>query len=115
MKESILLKAAIICSLAGLILLYLVSIKIDYKEYRPQELSKNVGDDVKLVGRIAKISQKENVAFIEVEHQSLVTVVLFDKGRNLTIKNGDRIEVLGEVQEYNGKSEIVAGKLRVIS
>ena len=114
MKESTLLKIALICSLAGLVALYFISAKIEIRDYKPSELSKNVGDDVKLDGIVTKISDKGNVVFVDLQNQNYVTVVLFTNDDNLNLKNGDNVEVIGKVQEYNGKSEIIAQKVRVI-
>ena len=113
MKETTLLKIALICSLVGLIVLYFISSKIEVKEYKPV-LSKNIGDDVKLNGIVSKITDRGNVVFIEVIHQNPVTVVLFTDDDNLKLRNGNNIEVIGKVQEYNGKNEIIAEKIRVI-
>ncbi len=113
MKETTLLKIALICSLVGLISLYFISAKIDVKEYNPSELNKNVGDDVNLKGVITKISDKGNVVFIDVNQQNSVSVVLFTEDGKLNLKNGDNVEVTGKVQEYNGKEEIIAQKIRV--
>ena len=112
MKETTLLKIALICSLAGLISLYLISTKIEVKDYKPI-LNKNIGEDVRLLGTITKISDKGSVVFVEVNQQSPITVVMFTDD-NVNLKNGDEVEVIGEVQEYNGKSEIIAQKIRVI-
>ncbi len=114
MKETTLLKTALICSLIGLIILYFISAKIDVKDYKPNQLNENVGDDVKLTGTIIKISQNGNVAFLEVNYQSPVTIVLFTDDKNLSLKVDDSIEVIGEVQEYKGKNEIIAQKVRVV-
>ena len=114
MKETTLLKIALICSLAGLIILYFISTKIEVKDYKPAKLNENIGDDVNLKGTITKITDKGNVVFIEVVEQSPVTVVLFSNNDNLRLNNGDNVEVIGEVQEYNGKNEIIAQKIRVI-
>ena len=114
MKETTLLKTALICSLLGLVILYFISAKIDVKDYKPSRLNENIGDDVKLTGTIAKISQNDNVAFLEVNYQNPVIVVLFTDNENLSLKIDDTIEVVGEVQEYKGKNEIIAQKIRVI-
>lgn len=114
MKESILLKIALICSLTGLVVLYFISAKIEIRDYKPSELSRNVGDDVRLKGTITKISDKGNVVFVDVSQQNSVSVVLFSSDGSLKLKNGDNVEVLGKVQEYNGKNEIIAQKVRVI-
>lgn len=114
MKENTLLKIALICSLIGLFALYFISTKIEVKDYNPNIFNKNIGDDVKLKGFVTKITDRGNVVFIDVSHQSPITVVLFTDDDNLKLKGGDSIEVFGEVQEYNGKSEIIAQKIRVI-
>ncbi len=114
MKETTLLKIALICSLVGLVLLYFISTKIDVKDYKPSLLNKDVGDDVKLTGRVSKITDRGNVVFIEVDQQSPVNVVLFTGSDNLKLSNGDNVEVIGRVQEYNGKNEIIAKKIRLV-
>ena len=43
-----------------------------------------------------------------------MTVVLFTSENDLKLKNGDNIEVIGKVQEYNGKNEIIAQKIRKV-
>ena len=114
MKETTLLKIALICSLLGLVIIYFISAKIDVEEYKPNKLNENIGDDVKLIGTIAKISQNDNVAFLEINYQSPVIIVLFTDDKNVSLKVDDTIEVIGEVQEYKGKNEIIAQKIRVI-
>lgn len=113
MKESLILKIALICSLVGLIALYFISSKIEVKDYKPSLLNKNIGEDVRLNGVVTKITDRGNVVFIEVSYKSPVTVVLFTDDDNLKLKNGDNVEVVGEVQEYKGKNEIIAEKIRV--
>lgn len=114
MKETTLLKIALICSLVGLIALYFISTKIEVKDYKPNILNKNIGEDVKLIGTVTKVSDAGSVVFIEVNQQSPMTVVLFTDDDNLKLNSGDNVEVIGEVQEYNGKNEIIAQKIRVI-
>ena len=114
MKETTLLKIALACSLVGLVLLYFISIKIEVKNYNPNILNKNIGDDVRLEGAVAKVTDRGNVIFIEVNQQSPVTVVLFTEENNLKLNNGDNVEIIGKVQEYNGKNEIIAQKIRII-
>ena len=113
MKENTLLKIALICSLVGLVILYFISSKIEVKDHRPNLLNKNIGDDVKLQGTVTKVTDKNDVVFIEVSQKNTINVVAFTKD-NFQLKNGDDIEVIGKVQEYNGKNEIIAQKIRVI-
>ena len=115
MKENTLLKIAVICSLVGLIILYFISSKIEIGDYKPNLLNKNVGEDVKLTGTITKITENDEVTFVEINYQNPVIVVLFkSNSENLNLQNGDNVEVIGEVQEYRNKEEIIAEKIRVI-
>lgn len=113
MKENTLLKIALICSLIGLAALYFISSKIEVKRYAPKQLKANIGDDVGLKGTITKITDKGSVVFIEVEQANTVAVVLFTKD-NISLSKGDNIEIIGEVQEYNGKEEIIAQRVRAV-
>jgi len=113
MKENTILKIALVCSLIGLAALYFVSSKIEVSDYKPAALNKHIGDDVRLKGTVAKITDKGSVVFIEVNQQSPVTVVLFTD-EDIKLKGNDIIEVVGKVQEYNGKNEIIAQKIRVV-
>mgnify|MGYP001616989602 FL=1 len=76
-------------------------------------MPKNEGESVKLNGIVGKITQMENVAFIELNFETPVTIVVF-KDDNLTLNAGDNIEIFGKVEYYNGKEEIIAQKIRVI-
>ena len=114
MKETVLLKIALVCSFVGLFILYFISAKIEVKDYKPNFLNNNVGDDVKLTGTIAKISDKSDVAFVEIIQKVPVSVVVFKDKNNLKLKSNDSIEVYGKVQEYNGKNEIIAQRIRII-
>ena len=114
MKETTLLKIALVCSLIGLTALYFISARIGIKDYKPNVFNRNVGDDVKLQGAVTKITEKGDVVFIDVIQQNSVPVVLFRDNNNLNLKNGDNVEVIGKIQEYNGKNEIIAQKIRVI-
>ena len=39
-------------------------------------------------------------------------IILYD---NVSVNSGDYIEVVGEIDEYNGNKEIIGNKVRVIS
>ena len=114
MKETTLLKIALICSLVGLFVLFFISTKIEIKDYKPNILNENAGDDVKLTGNIAKVSDRGDVAFVEIIQKVPVSVVIFKDKNNLKLKSNDSIEVYGKVQEYNNKNEIIAQKIRVV-
>src|SRR3989338_8491728 len=115
MKETLLLKIALICSLVGLVALFFISQKIELKDYKPNFLNnKNVGDSVNLSGKISKVTAGNNVVFIELIQQVPVSVVVFTDNDFTNLNKDDFVEIEGKVQEYNGKEEIIADKIRII-
>ena len=114
MKETLLLKIALICSLVGLVALFFISQRIELKDYKPDLLNKNVGDSVKLSGKISKVTTGNNVVFIELIQQVPVSVVIFSDKEFTSLNKDDFVEIEGKVQEYNGKEEIIADKIRIM-
>ena len=113
MKENTLLKIALISSLVGIFLLYFLSRTIDVREYNPSIISNEENNNyVKIKGTVTKITGKDNLIFMEVSQQYPINVVVFDKKPEL--KEGDFIEVIGRIEEYKGKEEVVADRIRVI-
>jgi len=112
MKESTLLKCALIFSLIGLIALHFIAQSIEIKGYRPM-LDKDIGEDVRLTGIVRKISSTDSVNFISLAQESQMTVVFFS-GKDSGLKEKDKIEVFGKVQSYNGKKEIIAERISVV-
>ncbi|HLG25097.1 MAG TPA: OB-fold nucleic acid binding domain-containing protein [Candidatus Nanoarchaeia archaeon] len=113
MRENTLLKIALISSLAGLIILYFVSISLEVPTYSPVVTNKIIGQDVKLKGIVSSVSKSDNVVFIEVAQQNPIAAVAFS-AENLKISENDEIEILGNIQEYNGNLEVIADRIRVI-
>jgi len=114
MKETLLLKIALICSLVGLVALFFISQKIELKDYKPNFLNnKNVGDSVNLSGKISKVTAGNNVVFIELIQQVPVSVVVFTD-KNVNLNENDFVEISGKIQEYNGKEEIIADKIKIV-
>ncbi|MBI2130261.1 hypothetical protein HYU10_00665 [Candidatus Woesearchaeota archaeon] len=113
MKENTLIKISIIFSLAGLVILYFISGSIKIDDYKPKSISSEIGQDVKVNGVVKGVRKFDNAAIIEVEQKSVLDVAVLGKS-NLSITAGDSVEIIGEVQEYNGKEEVIANRIRVI-
>jgi len=113
MKESTLLKLALICSLMGLILLYFVSQIIGIEEVNVEKITHgDVGGVVKIMGDIKSVRVVNNITFLKIEKPEIFEVVLF---KSLNLTEGDYVEVIGEIEEYKGKREIIGNAIRVIS
>ena len=116
MKEKTLLKIALITSLSGLLILYLISSNIELKEKNIEKITiENIDEFVKLKGIVKRITDTEKVTIMEITQPQEITVVLFkDKNTTTKIQKNNEIEIFGKVDEYEGKLEIIADRVRVI-
>lgn len=117
MKEKHLLKIALICSLIGVAALYFISENIEIKQTNIEKITfDDVDRNVKVKGVVNDLFENENVMIIDVIQPEEITVVLFKRNnKNISIGKGDNIEVIGKVDEYEGKLEIIGNRVRVIS
>ena len=117
MQEKTLLKIALIASLAGLLILYLISSNIEIKESNIEKITiENKDEFVKLSGIVSNLVNSEKVMILEITQPQEITVVLFkNKNNTFNINKGNEVEIFGKVDEYNGKMEIIAERVRVIS
>ena len=116
MKEQTLLKTALITSLLGLLVLYLISDNIEIKEKNIEKITfENKDEFVKLRGIVSKVIDTERVTIMEITQPQQITVVLFkNENKTMPIQQGNEIEIFGKVDEYEGKLEIIADRLRVV-
>ena len=116
MKEQTLLKTALIVSLLGLLILYLISGNIEIKEKNIEKITIDNKDEfVKLTGIVNKVIDTEKVTIMEITQPQQITVVLFkDENKTMPIQEGNEVEVIGKVDEYEGKLEIIADRLRIV-
>ena len=82
--------------------------KIEHIDSIPNE------ETVKLVGTVTKVRQMDRVSFITVSGQKEVEsdVIVFPED-NIFIKEGDIVEITGDVEEYKGKKEVIANKVKI--
>ncbi len=114
MNESTLLKIAMIISSVGLVLLYLVSDEIEVSESSVEKINTGeVGEVVKVSGLIESVSVSDKVTFLSVKKTDDVKVIVFDKLDYL--EEGMFIEVVGEIEEYEGEREVIGNAVRIIS
>ena len=116
MKEKTLLKTALITSLLGLLILYLISSNIEIKEKNIEKITLDNKDEfVKLRGIVNKVIDTEKVTIMEITQPQQITVVLFkDDNSSMPIRQGNEIEIFGKVDEYEGKLEIIVDRLRIV-
>ena len=115
MKEKTLFKLALICSIVGLCVLFFISDSIVVNEIDVGKINfDNIGREVRVIGKIGRVSDTEKVMFLEVSQEKIedVTVVLF-KDSEIELKEGDYVELIGTLDEYNGEINIIANAVKM--
>jgi DNA/RNA endonuclease YhcR with UshA esterase domain len=111
MNESLLLKLSLIFSLIGIIILYLISNKIQINDITIEKINKEeLQKSVKIKGRITDTINKEKITILKVLQENEIKVVLFDNNVNFT--NGELVEIEGKIDEFNDKKQIVANYVK---
>lgn len=111
------LKIALLTAIIGTTILFFISSKIEITETTIDKINKdNLEERVKIKGIVNKITELNKTTFIELTQPSTIDVIVFkDKQGNLSIKPGNKIEIIGNIDEYKGNLEIIAQRIRVIS
>lgn len=106
-----LLKISFIGAIAGIILLFIISENISIAKIPIGMIDEShIGRSVRFSGNVTKISSGEKFSSIQVDGKILV--VLFDK---VNLTKGNKIEVIGKVDEYKNKIEVMADSIRTIN
>lgn len=111
MQEKTLLQVSVLMLLVGLTFLYFYAEEISLPtSSQLQNLPPE--EKVRVQGTISRINQQEKVAFIELQGERIETmeVVLFSD-ENLYLQEGDYVEILGTLENYRGKPEIIASQI----
>ena len=113
MNEKIILTIAFIASLAGIFGLFIFSENIDYNEKTIEKINaEKIQDMFKIKGEIAKVNAVGNLTFISIMQPNYIDVIVFD---NISIYEGEYVEIIGKGEEYEGEMEVIAHRIRVIS
>ncbi len=110
MKDRTLLIIALICSIIGLAVLFIISKQLTVEVQPIEKISLFQDKDVTIQGKVKRIIQKQDTTIVEVGYDTSINVVLFE---HVYLKPGDKVTVTGKVEEYNGRLEIVGEKLTV--
>jgi len=98
-------------------LLFAISSTIEVSERTIDKITKgDVGTQVKINGMIDKITELNTTTFMTIVQPNDMTVVVFkEEKRNLSLSEGDYVEIIGNVDEYNGELEVLAQRIRKVS
>ncbi|MFH1769990.1 MAG: hypothetical protein ABH828_00355 [archaeon] len=112
MKDSFLLKIALGCSLVGIVALFFIMRFTELDEFSISELYLlEDGSEVKIVGVVEKVVNSNNVTIISVSQKEIISGVIFEK---LEVSEGERVEITGALETYEGEKEVLVEKIAVL-
>jgi len=97
--------------LVGLAFLYFYAGEVEMPT--TSQLSNTAPEEkVQIKGIISRVSQQDKVAFIELQGERIETmnVVLF-ADEEAYLQEGDYVEIVGTVEDYQGKKEVIASQI----
>jgi aspartyl/asparaginyl-tRNA synthetase len=115
MHDKTMLRLALLTSIVGVAMLFAYSEKFVVNEQTISRLDElPEGQEVDVTGVVLRVTDLDTVLFMEIAEEKVerVTVVLF-KDRNVTVSEGDFVRVVGSLEEYEGKPEILANRLEL--
>ncbi|MDI6807162.1 MAG: OB-fold nucleic acid binding domain-containing protein [Candidatus Aenigmarchaeota archaeon] len=119
MSEKFLLRISIVCSLAGLVLLFFISQTLELPPTAINLLTiDDIGKNIKICGEItSRFVSKTNHVFLQLKDDTgKIDVIIFNNTAeklNAYELNQSKICVIGSVDEYENKLEIIVKKIEV--
>lgn len=112
MKRKQLYKISVFLSIIGLTLMYASSVYLEPGKVKVEEIDRGqTGEVLEVEGTAANVTSTENNLFLDVKDSTgSITVVAFDT--DSTVGNGESISVIGSVELYEGKLEIIAREIK---
>ncbi len=114
MHEKTIFRISLLVTIAGLLFLffYAGAVRLERVERIDSLLPE---EKVTLRGVLTRVSEHEKVVFLQMdgERRETLDVVLFHD-ENLPLREGDYVEITGTVEEYEGKKEVIAGKVELL-
>ncbi len=111
MEDDTLLKIALACSVIGISALYIYSTGMSIPEHDIGSLGEDMlGNTITVSGRISGISDREGLRIIDITRDETIPVIVFSD-IDMDISEGDFVTVTGELDEYNGRNEIIADNI----
>ncbi|HLD86924.1 MAG TPA: hypothetical protein VJB12_02575 [Candidatus Nanoarchaeia archaeon] len=113
MKEQTLLRLALMASIIGLAILFLISDNPSLQITPIGSIDSSMkGNQVSIIGSVESVRQAGEFQVLTISQPSSIEVFV---PASTSVRNGDVVEVLGRVDEYNKEREIIADRIRTIS
>ena len=111
MQEKTINKISMVIVVLGLIFLFFYAEEVKLGKIETIE-DIPAQEKVLIQGIVTRLTNIDNAIFIEIEGSRVekTSVIVFND-QELFIQEGDRVEISGLVEDYNGKKEIIASKV----
>jgi RecJ-like exonuclease len=110
------LRLVVIYSLIGIAILFLLSDTVQLSQSSIASIEQEeLGRDVKIMGTIKSIRQFPSNTIITIMQPEEISIFLYKPDqRGMPLKQGDLVEIIGEIDEYNEQEQIIGNRVRVI-
>lgn len=112
MNEKTLLRISLVISIAGLIVLFMLSSRLKIDESMINSLDGTEESAVLVTGSVVEVSQRNTTTMLRIQKEEILPVVVF--GKALSVQEGDLIQARGKLSKKDGKVELIADELRVV-
>lgn len=113
MQESLIQKIAVVCTIAGLISLFIFLQQADIEFSTLSQLDEKDDQTIITEGIVLGVNRLDSVTFIIIQKEETASVTLF--GQTPTLEPGDLIQVRGTVEiDPEGNAEIMGEEVRLI-
>lgn len=114
MNEKDLFKISLLCSLVGILILLIISERIEAPSIKISEINKElIEKQVKISGNITSITQKPGILIFNVKDETgQIKVITF--GEEVKLERNLAVEIEGIIKEYQGALEIEAKQIKLL-
>lgn len=111
-KEKTLLRIALVASIIGIAVLFIISQRIKVDEAMIGKLEQSVDETVFVTGTVVGVSEGNGATFLRIQKDEITSVVLF--GEKPEIVEGDYVQIRGKVTKEGDEASIIGEEVRVI-
>ena len=111
MQERTLIKISLIVTIVGLTFLFVYGQTLDL-EFSPDLETRPTSEKVAMKGTVKNLKVTDKAVFFELEGEKIVqTDVILLADSSIYLREGDQVELTGQVEEYKGQKELIAEKI----
>ena len=113
MNERTIYKISFATMIIGITVLFFYADQFSVERVESIE-TRQVEEEVALSGTISQLRKTDTVYFLTIDGtKTIKTEVVFFPDEDIYVKQGQFVEVIGTVEEYKGKKELIANKITV--